>query len=159
MGAPLPGRMPDSSAPPRPGVLVLNGPNLNRLGRREPDVYGALTLADVEATLRGRFPDLALRFEQHNAEGALIDALHAADTVETAGVVFNPGGYAHTSVALRDAIASISTPVVEVHISNVYARESFRHTSLLSAVCAGLITGFGTAGYAMAVGHFERQTT
>lgn len=151
--------MPDSSASPRPGVLVLNGPNLNRLGTREPAVYGALTLADVEAQLRERFPDLALRFAQHNSEGALIDALHAADTVETAGVVFNPGGYAHTSVALRDAIASISTPVVEVHISNVYARESFRHTSLLSAVCKGVITGFGVGGYAMAVGYFERQTT
>ncbi len=151
--------MPDSSASPRPGVLVLNGPNLNRLGTREPAVYGALTLADVEAQLRERFPDLALRFAQHNSEGALIDALHAADTVETAGVVFNPGGYAHTSVALRDAVASISTPVVEVHISNVYARESFRHTSLLSAVCKGVITGFGVGGYAMAVGYFERQTT
>ena len=142
--------MPD----PRPGVLVLNGPNLNRLGVREPDVYGALTLDDVEADLRGRFPDLALRFEQHSGEGALIDALHAADTVETAGVVFNPGGYAHTSVALRDAVASISTPVVEVHISNVYARESFRHTSLVSAVCAGVITGLGVGGYALAVQHF-----
>ncbi|WP_420455042.1 type II 3-dehydroquinate dehydratase [Rubrivirga sp.] len=147
-----------SSSPPRPGVLVLNGPNLNRLGVREPDVYGAVTLEDVEATLRERFSDLALTFAQHNGEGALIDALHAADTVETAGVVFNPGGYAHTSVALRDAVASISTPVVEVHISNVYAREPFRHVSLLSAVCAGVITGFGVAGYGMAVGHFARQT-
>ena len=144
--------MPDPS--PRPGVLVLNGPNLNRLGVREPSVYGGATLADLEASLRGRFPDLALRFAQHNGEGALIDALHAADDVATAGVVFNPGGYAHTSVALRDAVASIGTPVVEVHISNVYAREGFRHTSLLSAVCAGVITGFGTAGYALAVSHF-----
>jgi 3-dehydroquinate dehydratase-2 len=138
---------------PRPGVLVLNGPNLNRLGTREPEVYGALTLADIEADLRQRFPDLPLTFAQHNGEGALIDELHAADTVATAGVVFNPGGYAHTSVALRDAIASISTPVVEVHISNVYAREAFRHTSMLSAVCVGLITGFGVAGYGMAVGY------
>ena len=144
--------MPDP--PVRPGVLVLNGPNLNRLGVREPDVYGALTLADVEADLRGRFPDLALRFAQHNGEGALIDEIHAADTVETAGIVFNPGGYAHTSVALRDAVASISTPVVEVHLSNVYAREAFRHTSYLSAVCAGVITGLGVEGYALAVQHF-----
>ncbi len=147
--------MPDSS--PRPGVLVLNGPNLNRLGRREPDVYGARTLADIESDLRERFPELALRFEQHNGEGALIDALHAADTVETAGVVFNPGGYAHTSVALRDAVASISTPVVEVHISNVYAREAFRHTSYLSAVCAGLIAGLGVAGYTLAVEYFANH--
>lgn len=150
--------MPDPSAAPRPGVLVLNGPNLNRLGTREPDVYGALTLSDIEATLRERFPDLSLRFEQSNSEGALIDALHAADTVETAGVVFNPGGYAHTSVALRDAIASISTPVVEVHISNVYARESFRHTSMLTAVCAGLITGFGVTGYTLAVEYFANHS-
>ena len=143
--------MPDSS--PRPGVLVLNGPNLNRLGTREPEVYGAATLADLEADLRRQFPDLALRFAQHNGEGALIDALHAADTPETAGVVFNPGGYAHTSVALRDAIASVSTPVVEVHVSNVFAREPFRHTSLLSGVCAGVITGLGLGGYALAVRH------
>ncbi len=139
--------------PSRPAVLVLNGPNLNRLGRREPEVYGAGTLADLEADLRASFPDLALRFEQHSGEGALIDALHAADAAETAGVVFNPGGYSHTSVALRDAIASISTPVVEVHISNIHARESFRHTSMTAAVCAGVIAGFGVAGYALAVRH------
>jgi len=138
----------------RPGVLVLNGPNLNRLGTREPSVYGASTLADLEASLGSRFPELAFRFAQHNCEGALIDEIHAADDVMTAGIVFNPGGYAHTSVALRDAIASISTPVVEVHISNVFAREDFRHTSLLSAVCAGVITGFGVGGYALAVRHF-----
>ena len=144
--------MPEPSR--HPGVLVLNGPNLNRLGAREPAVYGAATLGDLEADLRRQFPGLALRFAQHNAEGDLIDALHGAAGAETAGVVFNPGGYAHTSVALRDAVASIPTPVVEVHISNVYAREPFRHTSLLSAVCAGVITGFGTAGYALAVRHF-----
>ncbi|MEM0962720.1 MAG: type II 3-dehydroquinate dehydratase [Bacteroidota bacterium] len=138
----------------RPGVLVLNGPNLNRLGTREPEVYGALTLDDIEADLRQRFPEVSLAFAQHNDEGSLIDALHGADAVDTAGVVFNPGGYAHTSVALRDAIASITTPVVEVHISNVFARESFRHTSLLSAVCVGVITGFGIEGYGMGVRHF-----
>ena len=144
--------------PPRPSVLVLNGPNLNRLGTRETAVYGVGTLEDIEADLRAQFPDLALRFEQHSGEGALIDALHAADTVETAGVVFNPGGYAHTSVALRDAVASISTPVVEVHLSNVYAREPFRHTSLVSAVCAGVVVGFGRGGYALAVRHFAGRS-
>lgn len=144
--------MPDPS--PRPSVLVLNGPNLNRLGAREPGVYGTATLADLEADLRRQFPELALRFAQHNAEGDLIDALHGAASDGTAGVVFNPGGYAHTSVALRDAVASIPTPVVEVHLSNVYAREGFRHVSLVSAVCAGVITGFGPAGYALAVRHF-----
>lgn len=146
--------MPPPAAPVRPGVLVLNGPNLDRLGSRETSVYGSATLADIESDLRRRFPDLAFRFEQSNHEGALIDALHLADTVETAGVVFNPGGYSHTSVALRDAVASISTPVVEVHISNVYQREPFRHTSLLSAVCAGVIVGFGVEGYRLAVRHF-----
>ncbi|MEM1117404.1 MAG: type II 3-dehydroquinate dehydratase [Bacteroidota bacterium] len=145
--------MPDPS-PARPAVLVLNGPNLDRLGTRETSIYGAATLADIEADLRGRFPEVTLRFEQSNHEGVLIEALHAADTVETAGVVFNPGGYAHTSVALRDAVASISTPVVEVHISNVYQREGFRHTSLLSAVAAGVIVGFGTEGYRLGVQHF-----
>ena len=139
----------------RPAVLVLNGPNLNRLGSREPDVYGSVTLADLAAGLRDAFPDLSLRFEQHNGEGALIDALHAADTVETAGIVFNPGGYAHTSVALRDAVAALSTPVVEVHLSNVYARESFRHTSLIAPVASGVIVGFGVRGYRLAVQHFS----
>ena len=136
-----------------PGVLVLNGPNLNLLGRREPEVYGAGTLADLEADLRRRFPGVALRFEQHNDEGGLVNALHAADTVETAGVVLNAAGYTHTSVVLRDAVAAIQTPVVEVHLSNVFAREPFRHVSLLSAVCAGTITGFGPAGYRLAVQH------
>ncbi|WP_412060203.1 type II 3-dehydroquinate dehydratase [Rubrivirga sp. IMCC45206] len=145
--------MPDS--PQRPGVLVLNGPNLNRLGTREPSVYGALTLDDLQADLRQRFPDLSLRFEQHNSEGALIDALHAADTVETAGVVFNPGGYAHTSVALRDAVASIATPVVEVHISNVFEREDFRQRLVIAGACAGVVSGLGLAGYALAVSHFN----
>ena len=138
----------------KPAILVLNGPNLNRLGLREPELYGAATLADLEAHLRQTFPDQHLRFEQHNGEGALIDALHHADGVETGGVVFNPGGYAHTSVALRDAIASISTPVLEVHITNVHAREPFRHHSVLSAVCAGVIVGLGVEGYAHAVRHF-----
>ena len=140
-----------------PSVLVLNGPNLNLLGRREPGIYGGATLEDLEADLTARFPSLTLRFEQHNREGDLIEALHAADTVETAGVVLNAAGYTHTSIALRDAIAAIQTPVVEVHISNVYAREAFRHTSLLAANCAGIITGFGVQGYALAVAHFAGE--
>jgi 3-dehydroquinate dehydratase-2 len=140
-----------------PSVLVLNGPNLNLLGRREPGIYGGATLDDLEADLTARFPTLTLRFAQHNHEGDLIEALHAADAVETAGVVLNAAGYTHTSIALRDAIAAIQTPVVEVHISNVYAREAFRHTSLLAAVCAGVITGFGVQGYALAVAHFAGE--
>ena len=140
-----------------PSVLVLNGPNLNLLGRREPGVYGGATLDDLRSDLTARFPSLRLRFEQHNREGDLIEALHGADTVETAGVVFNAAAYTHTSVALRDAIAAIQTPVVEVHITNVYARESFRHTSLLAPVCAGIITGFGAQSYALAVAHFAGE--
>ena len=157
--APLP--PPEASGatmPARPAVLVLNGPNLNKLGQREPEVYGSLTLGDLEVTLGEAFPDLALRFEQHNGEGALIDALHSADTVETAGVVFNPGGYAHTSVALRDAVASIATPVIEVHLSNVYAREAFRHTSRIAPVAAGVIVGLGVEGYRLAVQHFSSRS-
>ena len=140
-----------------PSVLVLNGPNLNLLGRREPGVYGGVTLDDLQSDLSARFPSLRLRFEQHNHEGGLIDALHAADTVETAGVVFNAAAYTHTSIALRDAIAAIQTPVVEVHITNVYARESFRHTSLIAPVCVGVITGFGAQSYALAVAHFAGE--
>lgn len=140
-----------------PSILVLNGPNLNLLGRREPGIYGGATLEDLEADLAARFPSVTLRFEQHNREGDLIESLHAADTVETAGVVLNAAGYTHTSIALRDAIAAIQTPVVEVHISNVYAREAFRHTSLLAAVCTGVITGFGIQSYALAVAHFAGE--
>ena len=137
-----------------PSVLILNGPNLNLLGRREPGVYGGATLDDLRSDLTARFPSLNLRFEQHNREGDLIESLHAADTVEVAGIVLNAAGYTHTSVVLRDAILSISTPVVEVHISNVYARESFRHTSMIAPVCTGVIAGFGVESYRMAVKHF-----
>jgi 3-dehydroquinate dehydratase-2 len=135
-------------------LLVLNGPNLNLLGRREPEVYGSTTPADIEADLRAAFPDVALSFAQHNGEGALIDALHAADADGLDGVVFNPGGYAHTSIALHDAVAAISVPVVEVHISNVHARENFRHRLVITPVVAGLICGFGTSGYRLAVRYF-----
>ena len=102
--------------------------------------------------------DLALRFEQHNSEGGLVEALHGADTVETAGVVLNAAGYSHTSVVLRDAIAAIRTPVLEVHLSNTAAREAFRHHSVISAVCAGTITGLGPAGYRLAVQYFADKT-
>lgn len=132
-------------------LFILNGPNLNLLGTREPDTYGAQTLADVEDRLRTTFPDVDFSFRQDNSEGALIDHLHAAHAHGLDGVVFNPGGYTHTSVALRDAVAAIDPPVVEVHISNVHAREAFRHQSRIAPVCVGQITGLGTAGYALAV--------
>ncbi len=129
-------------------ILVLHGPNLNLLGAREPEVYGKLTLEDIDQRLQeaGRAMGLEVRSYQSNSEGALIDALHEARGWAS-GVVFNPGGYTHTSVALRDAVAAIGIPVVEVHLSNVYAREEFRQRSLISPVCLGKITGFGWRSY------------
>jgi len=131
-------------------ILVLHGPNLNLLGAREPGVYGSLTMEDINARLieLGRTLGAEVTCQQSNHEGVLIDALHDARTWAT-GVVFNPGAYTHTSVALRDAVAAIGIPVVEVHLSNVYAREEFRHKSLLSAVCKGKISGFGWMSYAL----------
>lgn len=133
-------------------ILILHGPNLNLLGTREPDVYGSLTLEDINNKLieLGKELGADVKCLQSNHEGALIDALHDARTWAS-GVVFNPGGYTHTSVALRDAISAIQIPVIEVHISNVYAREEFRHTSLISAVCKGKIIGLGWKSYALAL--------
>ena len=129
-------------------ILVLHGPNLNLLGTREPEVYGDWTLDDINDELIscGRDLGVVVRCFQSNSEGELIDALHDARHW-AAGVVFNPGAYTHTSLALRDAISAIEIPVVEVHLSNVYAREAFRHKSLLAPVCLGKITGFGWRSY------------
>jgi 3-dehydroquinate dehydratase-2 len=132
-------------------LLILNGPNLNLLGTREPETYGAGTLDELARGLRQAFPDVAFEFAQSNHEGELIDRLHTAHEESTDGVVFNPGGYTHTSVALRDAVAAIDPPVVEVHLSNIHAREAFRHTSRLAPACAGQIVGLGRAGYHLAV--------
>ena len=131
-------------------LLILHGPNLNLLGTREPEVYGSMMLDDINARLVELGEELGAEVTclQSNHEGALIDALHEARTWAD-GVVFNPGGYTHTSVALGDAISAIRIPVVEVHLSNVYAREEFRHTSLISAVCRGKVTGFGWRSYAL----------
>ena len=132
-----------------PRIAVLNGPNLNLLGEREPAVYGTATLADIEAACRNAVGDAELTFFQSNAEGALIDAVQAAR--HGGGIVLNPGGYTHTSVALRDAVAACACPVIEVHLSNPHARELFRHTSLVSPVVSGVIAGLGAAGYTLAI--------
>jgi len=132
-------------------LLILNGPNLNLLGTREPETYGHGTLDELARDLRQAFPNVAFEFAQSNHEGELIDRLHTAHEEGVDGVVFNPGGYTHTSVALRDAVAAIDPPVVEVHLSNIHAREAFRHTSRLAPACAGQIVGLGRAGYHLAV--------
>jgi 3-dehydroquinate dehydratase II len=129
-------------------ILILHGPNLNLLGTREPEVYGSMTLENINEKLiaLGKELNAEIKCVQSNHEGALIDALHDARTWAD-GVVFNPGGYTHTSVALRDAISAIQIPVIEVHLSNVYVREEFRHHSFISAVCKGKVTGFGWLSY------------
>lgn len=131
-------------------ILVLHGPNLNLLGLREPDIYGSLTLKELDRRLvdYGETLGLQVKTHQSNLEGELINHLHDAAGY-AAGVLLNPGGYTHTSVAIRDAVAAIPIPVIEVHLSNVYAREEFRHTSLISAVCQGKITGFGWRSYTL----------
>jgi 3-dehydroquinate dehydratase II len=133
-------------------VLVLHGPNLNLLGQREPEVYGRLTLEEIDRRLEalGQELGLSIRSYQSNVEGQLIDALHEARGWAN-GVVFNPGGYTHTSVALRDAVSAIELPVVEVHLSNVHAREDFRRISLIAPVCTGSISGFGWRSYSLAL--------
>jgi 3-dehydroquinate dehydratase-2 len=133
-------------------ILVLHGPNLNLLGTREPEVYGSTTLADINARLEetAAANGATLRILQSNHEGALIDAIHEARGWAD-GLIINPGGYTHTSVALRDAISAVEIPTIEVHLSNVFARESFRHHSYISPVCLGVISGLGWMGYRLAL--------
>lgn len=135
-----------------PSVLVLNGPNLNLLGQRQPEVYGTTTLADIEVGCTAHAEKLGLEvaFLQSNHEGVLIDAVHAAKGTH-AGLIINAGAYTHTSIALMDAVASVELPMVEVHLSNIHAREPFRHVSYLSKVAIGQICGFGAQGYVMAL--------
>lgn len=147
-----------------PSILVLNGPNLNLLGQREPTQYGHNTLADVEQLCRETGERLGVEIEclQSNHEGELVEAIHkAGEGVKEGsvlGVVFNAGAYTHTSIALHDAIKGAEVPVIEVHISNVHARESFRHHSYLSPAAAGIVVGFGVDGYVLAIEGLVRKT-
>jgi 3-dehydroquinate dehydratase-2 len=131
-------------------VLILNGPNLNLLGKREPGIYGNDSLDGLESDLKSKFPDISFQFYQSNVEGELINKIHEVGFNYDA-IIFNPGGYTHTSVAIRDAVSGITTPVIEVHISNTHAREDFRHVSYISSVSSGTIIGFGIKGYELAI--------
>lgn len=134
-------------------IQVMNGPNLNMLGKREPAIYGSLTLDQINTDLaRQAVPlGMALGFFQSNHEGAMVDKIHDMFEEEIAGIIINPGALTHTSIALRDALLLMSCPIIEIHLSNIYKREAFRHTSLLADIVAGQITGFGHYGYTMAV--------
>lgn len=132
-------------------ILILNGPNLNLLGKREPETYGSKSFEEYFVELKAAYPDLELHYFQSNLEGELITQIHDA---QWDGVLINAGGYTHTSVAIRDAISGVETPVVEVHISNVTAREVFRHDSLIAPVCIGCVFGFGLKSYNLALNYF-----
>jgi 3-dehydroquinate dehydratase-2 len=137
-------------------ILIINGPNLNLLGRREPEIYGSTSFEDYFLELKIRFNGIHLEYFQSNHEGAILDKLHDAG-FNADGIVINAGAYAHTSIALADAVAAIRTPAVEVHISNVFERETWRHHSWLSAKCEGCIFGLGLEGYALAVEYLVRR--
>lgn len=131
-------------------VIIINGPNLNFLGRREPTIYGEISFDEYYLQLKNKFSSIAFEYLQSNDEGELINAIQRADTAGM-GIIINPGAYGHTSIALADAIASILTPCVEVHISNIYSRENFRHYTLISAKCTGTISGFGLHSYELGI--------
>ncbi len=134
-------------------LIIINGPNLNLLGKREPEIYGSQTMEDFIIHLRKKFPNINLEYFQSNHEGRILDKLHEIG-FSYDGIILNGGAYTHTSIAIADAISAISTPVIEVHISNVYARENFRHHSYFSAYCKGVIVGLGMKGYEWAVMDF-----
>lgn len=134
-------------------ILIINGANLNLLGRRQPEIYGRESFEDYLGALRARYSAITLDYYQSNIEGELVDAIQHADSLYD-GIILNAGGYTHTSVVLRDAIAAVAVPVVEVHISSILAREEFRHTSLIAPVVRGSIMGFGLESYRLAVEYF-----
>ena len=135
-------------------IQIINGPNLNLLGVREPEIYGSLSFEDYLNELKKSFPGIEIGYFQSNVEGEIINKLHETG-FSFDGIILNAGAYTHTSIAIRDAIKSISAPVIEVHLSNIHARESFRHQSMLSGVCKGVIAGFGMDSYKLAIGAFQ----
>ena len=137
-------------------IQIINGPNLNLLGKREPGIYGNSSFEDFLVALKSRFPDMELHYYQSNVEGEIINKIHDIG-FNFDGIILNAGAYTHTSVAIHDAIGAVKTPTVEVHISNVYAREEFRHKSLITSKCVGLLTGFGMEGYALALAYFKNK--
>lgn len=138
-------------------ILIINGPNLNLLGKREPQIYGSQTFEDFFADLQFQFREVELGYFQSNIEGEIVNELHTAEVKNFEGIIINAGAYTHTSVAIGDAVAAINLPVVEVHISNVMDRESFRHTSFISKNCAGVISGFGLKGYELGIRSFKEK--
>jgi 3-dehydroquinate dehydratase-2 len=134
-------------------IIIINGPNLNLLGKREPEVYGSSSFEDYFSALKKKYSDIHFEYYQSNVEGEIINKLHEVG-FSYDGIILNAGGYTHTSVAIADAVAAIKTPVIEVHISNIHAREEFRHTSLIAKNCKGIITGFGMDSYRLAIESF-----
>lgn len=132
-------------------IQIINGPNLNLLGKRRPEIYGAETFEQTLDTIRQEFPDLDIRYYQSNSEGEIIDRIHGAATEGALGIVLNPGAYAHYSLAIADALESVDIPAVEVHISNIHAREEFRHKSVTARAARAIIAGCGRKGYALAI--------
>lgn len=131
-------------------IQIINGPNINLLGKREPSIYGNITFEDYLVDLRGRYPEIEIDYYQSNIEGELINKIQEVG-FDASGIVLNAGAYTHTSIALQDAIRSVTSPVIEVHISNVHKREEFRHTSMIAAACVGVICGFGLDSYRLAI--------
>ena len=140
-----------TTIPMQQRYIILDGPNLNRLGRREPSIYGVVSSQEMMERLQRDFPNVTIEYHQSNHEGVLIDLLQQFDDEKVSGIIFNAGAYTHTSLALADAIRSLSTPVIEVHLSNTAAREEYRHTSYIAPVVRGTITGFGINSYRLAL--------
>ena len=136
-------------------LIIINGPNLNLLGVREPEIYGSRTFEDFLTELKNRFPEIELSYYQSNIEGEIVNKIHETG-FNFGGIILNAGAYSHTSYAIADAISSVTTPVVEVHMSNTFAREEYRHKDVLTAKCVGLICGLGLEGYALAINYFKK---